>query len=250
MAGHQQSVVGNHHVGRGRAGQSPGGKAGRPVGPRRTGGGRRRSCSLPGHPEVFCIGDMANHSHQTGQPLPGVSPVAMQQARYVARLVETAPQGEVRPPFEYVDKGSMATIGRSAAVVEMGKLRLTGLTAWVAWLAVHIWYLIGFKNRMVVMLTWAWSYLTYKRGARLITGGLRKSRPWPCSARTARRPRQRTPPLPHRDERPSRALTILPGFHGRTRCADATGSAAMLTRPSAARRAATSGVSNASSSAA
>jgi NADH dehydrogenase len=135
-------------------------------------GGRvlvEKDCSLPGRPNVFVLGDMAAFTHTPdGKALPGVSPVAMQQARYVAKVL--ASDNRQRPAFEYVDKGSMATIGRSQAVMESGPIRLHGFVAWLGWLFVHIWYLIGFRSRAVVMLTWMWSYLTYKRGARLITG--------------------------------------------------------------------------------
>ncbi|MET0286374.1 MAG: NAD(P)/FAD-dependent oxidoreductase [Polyangiales bacterium] len=129
-------------------------------------------CSVPGHPEVFVIGDAAYLLGEDGKPLPGVSPTAMQQARHVARMIdqELRDRGK-REPFRYVDKGSMATIGRSRAIAQVNKLHLSGLLAWLAWLAVHIWYLIGFRNRFMVMVDWAWSYFTYRRGARLITGG-------------------------------------------------------------------------------
>lgn len=127
-------------------------------------------CSVPGHPEVFAIGDMAHFAHGTEQPLPGVSPVALQQGRYVARTIRGDLKGAARPPFVYFDKGSMATIGRSRAIAAMGKLELSGLTAWFAWLIVHLYFLIGFRNRLVVLFEWAWSYVTYQRGARLITG--------------------------------------------------------------------------------
>lgn len=129
-------------------------------------------CSVPGFPDVFAIGDMA-HFEENGKLLPGVSPVAMQQGRYVARVITKAIRDEGRTidvePFQYLDKGSMATIGRSRAIAQAGKIRLSGFIAWLAWLVVHIWYLIGFRNRFVVLLTWAWSYVSYKRGARLIT---------------------------------------------------------------------------------
>jgi NADH dehydrogenase len=126
--------------------------------------------TLPGHPEVFAIGDMVNFPHQTGKPLPGVSPVAMQMGACVARNIERALAGKPYEQFHYVDKGSMATIGRSAAIAQLGKLHLSGLMAWLAWLMVHIFFLIGFRNRLVVIFNWAWSYFTYERGARLITG--------------------------------------------------------------------------------
>jgi len=130
-----------------------------------------RDCSLPGHPEVFVIGDAAAFVPEGGgRPLPGVSPVAMQQARFVARQIERSTAGKPREGFEYVDKGSMATIGRSRAVAEIGSVKLAGFVAWLAWLALHIYYLIGFRNRIVVLLDWAWAYFAYRRGSRLITG--------------------------------------------------------------------------------
>jgi NADH dehydrogenase len=126
-------------------------------------------CGIPGHPTVFAIGDIACFQTPEG-PLPGVSPVAMQQGRYVARAIAQTIRNEPRQPFRYVDKGSMATIGRSRAVAQMGRLRLHGLLAWLAWLFVHLWYLIGFRNRLAVFVDWCWSYLTFRHGARLITG--------------------------------------------------------------------------------
>ena len=127
-------------------------------------------CSLPGHPEAFAIGDMAVYLHDGGKPLPGVSPVAMQQGRFVARQIVRDIEKRPREKFEYVDKGSMATIGRSRAIAQMGRLKLTGFVAWLAWLAVHIFYLIGFRNRIAVLLNWGYQYFAYQRGARLITG--------------------------------------------------------------------------------
>jgi len=134
----------------------------------------QQDCSLPGHPETFVIGDAACFVDEQGNPLPGVSPTAMQMGRFVAQLIQSEagnPKPGPRPRFRYVDKGSMATIGRSRAIAQVKQLRLSGLLAWLAWLAVHIWYLIGFRNRFLVMFDWAWSYITYRRGARLITGG-------------------------------------------------------------------------------
>lgn len=124
--------------------------------------------SVKGHPNVFVAGDAACFTHQTGKPLPGTAPVAMQQGRYLARLIRRETAGQPRQPFHFVDKGQMATIGRSRAIVEMGRLKLAGFTAWLLWLIVHIYYLTGFKNRLLVVLQWAWSYLTFRRGARLI----------------------------------------------------------------------------------
>jgi NADH dehydrogenase len=125
--------------------------------------------SVPNHPNVFVIGDTAS-AMQDGKPLPGVAPVAMQAGRYVASVIAQRVAGKQQhAPFHYRSKGNLATVGRSYAIVEFGKLRLTGLFAWVLWLLVHIYYLIGFRNRLVTMFQWAWTYLTYSRGARLIT---------------------------------------------------------------------------------
>jgi len=129
-----------------------------------------KDLSIPGHPQAFVIGDAARFEDAAGQPLPGVSPVAMQQGRAVAKSIARLLAEKGTVSFKYVDKGSMATIGRSRAVAMLGRSHLTGLVAWLSWLVVHIWYLIGFKNRLVVMIVWAWSYVTYRRGARLITG--------------------------------------------------------------------------------
>jgi NADH:quinone reductase (non-electrogenic) len=125
--------------------------------------------TIKGHPDAFVIGDAALVLDARGQPLPGVSPVAMQEARTVARSIALGIDGKPRVSFHYFDKGSMATIGRSRAIAQMGRIRLSGFLAWLAWLTVHLWYLIGFRNRFVVMFTWFWSYVTYRRGARLIT---------------------------------------------------------------------------------
>jgi NADH dehydrogenase len=126
--------------------------------------------SLPGHVNVFAIGDMVNFSHQDGQPLPGISPVAMQMGRHVARNIARDLRGQPREPFRYVDRGTMATIGRKAAIAQVGRWKLSGFPAWITWLVVHIYFLIGFRNRLAVLFNWAWSYFTYQRGARLITG--------------------------------------------------------------------------------
>ena len=129
--------------------------------------------SLPGHPEIFAIGDMASVLQHDGKPVPGVSPAAMQMAGHVAKIIKqeakfgASPAG--RPAFRYWDKGSMATIGRSAAVAWIGKLKFSGLSAWLAWLFVHLIFLIGFRNRTAVFFQWVYSYLSYKRSARLIT---------------------------------------------------------------------------------
>jgi NADH:quinone reductase (non-electrogenic) len=125
--------------------------------------------TIPGHPEVQVIGDLANFSHQTGEPLPGVSPVAMQQGRHAARNILRMIRGEKPQPFRYFDKGSMATIGRNKAVADLKFFHLSGLFAWLAWLFVHIIFLVGFRNRLLVLIQWAWAYLSFDKGARLIT---------------------------------------------------------------------------------
>jgi len=125
--------------------------------------------SLPGHPNVFVIGDTATVT-QHGKPLPGVAPVAMQEGRYAASLIMQRIAGkEQHKPFHYFNKGNLATVGRSYALVDLGLVKMTGFFAWVTWLVVHIFYLIGFRNRVVALFQWAWTYLTYHRGARLIT---------------------------------------------------------------------------------
>jgi NADH:quinone reductase (non-electrogenic) len=126
--------------------------------------------SLPQHPEVFVIGDLASLKDEHGSPLPGVAPVALQEGRAVAKTIAGDLQHAPRRDFHYVDKGSLATIGRAAAIAQFGKLHVSGYFAWLAWLFVHIFFLIGFRNRLIVLIQWAWSYVTYERGARLITG--------------------------------------------------------------------------------
>jgi NADH dehydrogenase len=127
--------------------------------------------TIPGHPEVFGLGDMVRVTDAGGAvvPLPGVAPVAMQQGRYVARVVRERLQEKDSRPFRYVDKGNLATIGRSKAVAEIKGLRLSGFVAWATWLLVHLFYLIGFQNRLLVLVRWTFSFLTHGRGARLIT---------------------------------------------------------------------------------
>lgn len=127
--------------------------------------------SVPGYPEVFVIGDAAFVVSEAGKPLPGVAPVAKQQGRYVGDLIRRRVAGEPPPkPFRYRDEGALATIGRSSAIADLPYLKLTGWPAWVLWSIVHIYFLIDFRNRMAVFLNWAWAWLTYARGARLITG--------------------------------------------------------------------------------
>ena len=126
--------------------------------------------SVPGHPDIFVVGDLANFSHQKGKPLPGVAPVAMQEGQYVAALIQKRLNGNTLPEFRYFDRGSLAVIGRNAAVVDLGFIKFTGFFAWLIWLFIHIFYLIEFDNKLVVMIQWGWNYFTRKRGARLITG--------------------------------------------------------------------------------
>lgn len=132
--------------------------------------------SVEGHPEVFVIGDLAAARDEQGKMLPGVAPVAIQQGNFVAKVIRKEvdrPSRSLfpaRPTFHYWDKGSLATIGRAAAVAQFGKFHISGFVAWLSWLFVHILFLIGFRNRLLVFIQWAWSYVTYERGARLITG--------------------------------------------------------------------------------
>jgi NADH dehydrogenase len=134
-----------------------------------------RDLTVPHHPEIFVIGDLALAEDEDGNALPGVAPVAMQQGRYVAATIRKRQAGQETPPFHYTDKGSLATIGRSAAVADMRGLRFSGWLAWFLWLVVHLAYLVGFQNRVLVFIQWAWHYFTRNRGARLIVdhGGSR-----------------------------------------------------------------------------
>jgi NADH:ubiquinone reductase (H+-translocating) len=127
--------------------------------------------TLPGHPEVFALGDMVRVRGADGAPvaLPGVAPVAMQEGRYVAKVVRARLRNDETPPFRYRDKGNLATIGRAAAVADIKGLRLSGLVAWMTWLVIHLWYLVGFQNRLVVLIRWSFSFVVRSRGARLIT---------------------------------------------------------------------------------
>src|SRR5690606_37914432 len=146
------------------------GRIGTETGP----GGRvkvKQDCSVEGYPEVSVIGDIAHFVPEGSErPLPGVAQVAMQQGRFVARQIERQISRKPTQTFKYFDKGMMATIGRSRAVAESGRMKLSGFSAWIAWLFIHVIYLIGYRRRLIVLLQWTWSYLTYKRGARLITG--------------------------------------------------------------------------------
>jgi NADH dehydrogenase len=127
--------------------------------------------SVAGHPEIFVVGDTASVIGRDGKPLPGVAPVAKQQGQYVASLlIARAEQRDVPPPFRYRDFGSLATIGRKLAILQLGRFKLSGFPAWVLWSVAHIYFLIGFRNRLIVALNWLWNYVTFQRGTRLITG--------------------------------------------------------------------------------
>jgi NADH dehydrogenase len=126
--------------------------------------------SLKDNPNIFVIGDLAHLALPDGKPLPGVAPVATQQGRYVAEQIMAQLNGQNLGPFYYHDKGSLAVVGRNAAVVDLGRLKFAGFPAWLVWLFIHIWYLIEFDNKLMVMFQWAWNYFSRKRGARLITG--------------------------------------------------------------------------------
>jgi len=149
--------------------------------------------TVPGHPDVYAIGDNATLIPAGAtQPLPGLAAVAVQEGRHAARNIERSLRGELRTPFEYFDKGIMATIGRSRAVVQASRFKLSGFIAWLAWLFVHLLLLIGFRNRLIVLLNWAWQYLTYRSGARLITGW----RSWDWTMPTAAHARALAAPQP------------------------------------------------------
>ena len=149
----------------------------------------RPDLTIPGAPEVFVVGDLAA-MEQDGKLVPGVAPAAMQGGKYAAKAILASMAGKPREPFRYNDKGSLATIGRAAAVGEIGKLHLSGFIAWVAWSLIHVFFLIGFRNRMLVMIEWGWLFLFHDRGSRLITGPVddllerkgSRSRPHPSPA--------------------------------------------------------------------
>jgi NADH:ubiquinone reductase (H+-translocating) len=127
-------------------------------------------CSVPGHPEIFVIGDLALFTHQTGKPLPGVAQPAIQEGQYVARAIERRLRGEKPKPFHYFDKGNLAVIGRGKAIADLNWLRISGVPAWLIWIFIHLLYIVEFQNRLLIFLQWAWFYLTFDRSARLITG--------------------------------------------------------------------------------
>jgi NADH:ubiquinone reductase (H+-translocating) len=126
--------------------------------------------TVPGHPEIFVIGDLSSFTHQTGKPLPGVAQPAIQQGRYVAKVIERRRRGENTPPFRYFDKGNLATIGRGAAVADLNFMTLAGWPAWLIWIFLHLLYIVEFQNRLLVFMQWMWLYVTFDRAARLITG--------------------------------------------------------------------------------
>jgi NADH:ubiquinone reductase (H+-translocating) len=126
--------------------------------------------TIPGHPEIFVIGDLSSFTHQTGKPLPGVAQPAIQQGRYVAKVIERRLRGEKMKPFHYFDKGNLATLGRGAAVADLNFITLAGLPAWLVWIFIHLMYIVEFQNRLLVFMQWMWLYLTFDRAARLITG--------------------------------------------------------------------------------
>lgn len=130
--------------------------------------------TIAGHPEIFVIGDLASYRHQDGKPLPGVAPVALQQGRYAGRLIAARIDKKRIGPFHYRDRGSMAIIGRASAVAHLGRLRFSGVFAWLAWLFVHLLQLVEFQNRILVLVQWGWCYFTRNRAARLIVGGAKK----------------------------------------------------------------------------
>jgi NADH:ubiquinone reductase (H+-translocating) len=127
-------------------------------------------CTVPGRPDIFVIGDLANFSHQTGEPLPGMAQPAIQQGRYVGGVIEKRLRGEKCDPFHYWDKGNLATLGRGAAIADLNGLRLSGFPAWLIWIFIHLLYIVEFQNRLLVCIQWGWFYFTYDRSARLITG--------------------------------------------------------------------------------
>ncbi len=162
--------------------------------------------SLPGRPEVFVIGDTAHASGPDGNPLPGVAAVAKQQGEYVARLLRVRLRGEALPDFAYRDYGLLATIGRKRAIAQFGTFQLTGFVAWLIWSVVHIYFLIGFRNRLAVAMNWAWNYITFQRGTRLITGPVRGTGVATSQAAAAKAERALAPSAqPH--------VTLAPGEH-------------------------------------
>lgn len=140
--------------------------------------------TIPDHPEIFVLGDLAECKGPDGNPLPGVCPVAMQQGRYAAKVIAARLEGRAMGDFEYWDKGNMATIGRNMAVADLGRIHMDGFLAWLAWLFIHLLYIVGFRNRLLVALQWGFQYLTFNRGARLITGDSHPARPGLSTSRS------------------------------------------------------------------
>jgi NADH dehydrogenase len=139
-----------------------------------------KDLSVPGHRQAFVIGDLASlRDEKTGKPVPGLAPAAMQEGRLAADNIVRAIAGKATEAFHYVDKGNLATIGKAAAVADFGFLRISGFVAWLLWIVVHILFLIGFRNRVIVLFEWAWAYFTSQRGARLITGDVERIRARP-----------------------------------------------------------------------
>lgn len=141
-------------------------------------------CTAPGHPEIFVLGDAAAYVHQGEELLPGIAPVAIQMGQYAARTIQGDLAGRPRVPFSYWDKGQLAVIGRGRAVADLGRFKFGGFFAWLVWIFVHIFFLIGFRNRLLVLFEWAWAYFTYERGARLITGAWTPALQLPPSRRS------------------------------------------------------------------
>ncbi|HEY6305581.1 MAG TPA: NAD(P)/FAD-dependent oxidoreductase [Candidatus Angelobacter sp.] len=139
--------------------------------------------SIPGYPEVFVAGDLAASKMKDGSMVPGVAPAAIQMGKFAARQIQRSVEGKPREEFVYLDKGTLATIGRSRAVADLGKLHFSGYPAWLAWLFIHLFFLIGFRNRILVMMEWAWAYITYNQGARLITEPMEHEPPSPPKAK-------------------------------------------------------------------
>jgi NADH dehydrogenase len=129
--------------------------------------------TVPGHPEIFVTGDLAART-ENGIPVPGVAPAAIQMGKFAARQIIRSIQNQPHEEFHYLNKGSLATIGRSRAVADLGRLQFSGYFAWLAWLFVHLLFIIGFRNRFMVMMDWTWEYITFKNSARLITDNLRR----------------------------------------------------------------------------
>jgi NADH dehydrogenase len=157
----------------------------------------RDDLTVPGHDDVYVVGDLAAERREDGSMVPGVAPAAMQEGRHAARNILRTLRGEPRAPFHYWDRGTLATIGRAHAVGEIGRLHLSGFVAWLAWLFVHILFLIGFRNRLFVLAQWAWHYLTFDRGSRLIT---ETALQWRA---IAAQPPRAHPPLPAEPREPS-----------------------------------------------